>query len=100
MVDIVSEVCGCKSNIQFNTIDEITDLIFQKSSKSLILDVGEDCCILTSSDGKLKLDLDLPEAVNENDTGAQFNRKTKVLSLCYGFYFFKDRFYGIFGRKF
>jgi len=52
-----------------------------KSSKSLILDVGEDCCILTSSDGKLKLDLDLPEAVNENDTGAQFNRKTKVLTV-------------------
>ena len=44
----------------------------------MILDVGEDCLILYASGGNYKLDLDLPYNVNNEETGAQFNRKTKV----------------------
>ena len=45
----------------------------------MILDIGEDCLILHASDGNYKLDLDLPHNVNNDETGAQFNRKTKVV---------------------
>ena len=44
----------------------------------MILDVGEDCFILYANDGHYKLDVDLPFDVNNEETGAQFNRKTKV----------------------
>lgn len=44
----------------------------------MLLDVGEDCLILHGADGNYKLDLDLPFDVNNEETGAQFNRKTKV----------------------
>jgi len=46
-----------------------------------MLDVGEDCLILHASDGNYKLDLDLPYDVNNDETGAQFNRKTKVCDI-------------------
>jgi len=47
----------------------------------MMLDVGEDCLILHASDGNYKLDLDLPYDVNNDETGAQFNRKTKVCDI-------------------
>eukprot|EP00111_Clytia_hemisphaerica_P004458 TCONS_00012749-protein len=53
----------------------------QNSSKNVILDVGEDCLILHASDGNYKMDLDLPYNVNNDETGAQFNKKTKVLTV-------------------
>lgn len=45
----------------------------------MILDIGDDCLILHAYDGNYKLDLDLPHNVNNDETGAQFNRKTKVV---------------------
>lgn len=57
------------------------ELPLQVSSKNMILDVGEDCLILHASDGNYNLDLDLPYNVNNDGTGARFNRKTKVLTV-------------------
>lgn len=53
----------------------------QSSTKNMILDVGEDCLILHASEGNYKLDLDLPHNVNNDETGAQFNKKTKTLTV-------------------
>ena len=44
----------------------------------MILDVGEDCFILYANDGHYKLDVDLPFNVNNEETGDQFNKKTKA----------------------
>ena len=44
----------------------------------MILDVGEDCFILYANVGHYKLDVDLPFNVNNEETGAQFNKKTKA----------------------
>ncbi|XP_065070673.1 PIH1 domain-containing protein 1-like [Rhopilema esculentum] len=51
------------------------------STKNIALDVGDDCVILLSNDGKLKLDVDLDHHVNNDATGAQFNKKTHILTI-------------------
>ena len=53
----------------------------QPSVSNVLLDVGEDCMVLHANDGKYKLDLDLPFDVDNDNTGAQFHRKTKVLTV-------------------
>jgi len=53
----------------------------QMTSSSMILDVGEDCLILYANDGNYKLDIDLPCNVDNNNTGAQFNRRNKQLTV-------------------
>ena len=53
----------------------------QPSMSGVLLDVGEDCLILHANDGKYKLDIDLPFDVDNDNTGAQFHRNTKVLTV-------------------
>jgi len=53
----------------------------QDSTKNMLLDVGEDCLILHGNDGNYKLDIDLPYDVDNDNAGAQFHRKTKVLTI-------------------
>eukprot|EP00794_Sanderia_malayensis_P018064 gene18064-19873_t len=52
-----------------------------KTVKMLTLDVGEDCVILNAPSFNLKLDIDLPVNVNNEEVGAQFNKKTKILTI-------------------
>lgn len=53
----------------------------QESVVNMILDVGEDCLILHANDCNYKLDIDLPFNVDNNNSGAQFHRKTKILTV-------------------
>lgn len=57
------------------------DLPNQRTAQNMILDVGEDCFILYANDGHYKLDIDLPFDVNNEETGAQFNRKNRKLTV-------------------
>lgn len=52
-----------------------------KSTKDTTLDVGEDRLVLRVNPDKYQLDLDLPFDVDNDTCGAQYNRKTKVLTL-------------------
>lgn len=52
-----------------------------KSTKDTTLDIGEDRLVLNVNPDKYHLDLDLPFDVNNETCGAQYNRKTKVLTL-------------------
>jgi len=53
----------------------------QATAQNILLDVGEDCLILHASDGNYKLDIDLPFDVLNGNTGGQFHRKTKILTV-------------------
>ncbi|XP_078348783.1 PIH1 domain-containing protein 1-like isoform X2 [Oculina patagonica] len=52
-----------------------------KSTKDTTLDVGEDRLVLSVNPDKYHLDLNLPFDVDNEICGAQFNRKTKILTL-------------------
>lgn len=52
-----------------------------KSTKDTTLDVGEDRLVLRVTPQKYQLELDLPFDVDNEACGAQYNRKTKVLTL-------------------
>ena len=54
------------------------NFFYQGTAQNMILDVGEDCFILYANDGHYKLDVDLPFNVNNEETGAQFNKKKKA----------------------
>ena len=54
----------------------------QTSAKALTLDVGEDRLSLTAHPRLYSLDLDLPYTVDSDETGAQFNKDSKV-TACY-----------------
>ena len=54
----------------------------QKSSQQIVVDVGEDSLLLAAHPRLYHLDLDLPFLINTEDTGAQFNKDTRV-SPCY-----------------
>ena len=56
-------------------------IVLQKSTKDTTLDVGEDRLILSINPDKYHLDLKLPFDVDNETCGAQYNRKTKVISL-------------------
>lgn len=51
------------------------------SSRNLLLDVGEDRIVLTARPNLYHFDIDLPFLVNNEETGAQYNKDTKVLSI-------------------
>lgn len=53
----------------------------QDTTSNVLLDVGEDRLLLHASDGNYMLDLDLPYDVNNDETGAQFDRKKKTLTV-------------------
>jgi len=57
------------------------DLPGIKSTKDTTLDIGEDRLVLNVNPDKYHLDLNLPFDVNKETCGAQYNRKTKVLTL-------------------
>ena len=50
-------------------------------SKSVTLDVGEDCIILTTRSRLYHLELYLPYNIIQNDCGAQFDKQTRRLTL-------------------
>lgn len=52
-----------------------------KSTKDATLDVGEDRVLLHVNPAKYHLDINLPFEVDNDKCGAQFNRKTKVLTV-------------------
>lgn len=52
-----------------------------KSAKGTTLDVGEDRLVLHVNPSKYHLDLDLPFDVDNQTCGAQYNRKTKILTI-------------------
>ncbi|XP_078000414.1 PIH1 domain-containing protein 1-like [Glandiceps talaboti] len=52
-----------------------------KSCKTLTLDLGEDRILLHAHPNNYHLDIYLPYDVNQEESGAQFNKHTKVLTL-------------------
>ena len=54
----------------------------QKSTKDTTLDIGEDRLVLSVNPDKYHLDLDLSFDVDNETSGAQYNRKTKVMDIC------------------
>ena len=53
----------------------------QNSSKNISLEVGEDRVLLKSRPNLFYLDIDLPFLLNSEETGSQFNRQSKVLTV-------------------
>lgn len=51
------------------------------SAKSLSLDIGEDRILLTTRSGLYHLDIFLSYQLNQSESGAQFDKKTKVLTI-------------------
>lgn len=51
------------------------------SAKSLTLDIGEDRILLTTRSGMYHLDIYLPYKLNQDECGAQFDKKTKLLTI-------------------
>lgn len=51
------------------------------SSKSLNLDLGEDRILLTTRSGLYHLDIYLPFNINQDECGAEFDRKNKILTI-------------------
>ena len=58
-----------------------TKLPLVKSSKHMQLSVGEDRIVLTAQPNRYHLDLCLPYYVIPEEAGAQFNKKSRVLTL-------------------
>ena len=56
-------------------------VISQKSSKNVSLEVGEDRVLLKTRPNLFYLDIDLPFLLNNEETGSQFNRQSKVLTI-------------------
>ena len=54
---------------------------FKLTAKSLQLDIGEDCIKLTTRSSLYLLDIYLPYNLVQEECGAQFDRKTKVLTI-------------------
>ncbi|XP_070543636.1 PIH1 domain-containing protein 1-like [Ptychodera flava] len=52
-----------------------------KTAKTLTLDLGEDRILLHAHPNTYHLDIYLPYDINQDDSGAQFNRNTKILTL-------------------
>ena len=52
----------------------------QPSSRHLSLEVGEDRVVLKTRPEKFFLDVDLPFLVDSDESGAQFNQQTRVLT--------------------
>jgi len=57
------------------------DLPNQETAHELLLDISEDCLLLHAPQGNYKLDIDLPYNVDSEQTGAQFHRKNKTLTV-------------------
>lgn len=53
----------------------------QNSSKNISLEVGEDRLLLKTRPNLFNLDIDLPFLLNNEETGSQFNRQCKVLTV-------------------
>jgi hypothetical protein len=51
------------------------------SSKSLELDLGEDRILLTTRSCLYYLDIYLPININQDECGAEFDRKSKILTI-------------------
>jgi hypothetical protein len=51
------------------------------SSKSIELDLGEDRILLNTRSGIYYLDIYLPYNLNQDECGAQFDKKTKILTI-------------------
>lgn len=56
-------------------------MILQNSSKNISLEVGEDRVLLKTRPNLFYLDIDLPFLLNSEETGSQFNRQSKVLTV-------------------
>ena len=48
---------------------------------SLLLDMGEDRIVLNTRSGIYFLDIFLPYNLNQDECGAQFDKKTKILTI-------------------
>ena len=57
-----------------------TIIHFQNSSRNISFEVGEDRLVLKTRPNLFYLDVDLPYLVNNEETGAQFDRERKVLT--------------------
>ena len=78
---IVSHFLHLSLNLNFSLSDSCFVDTVQMSAKALTLDVGEDRLLLTAHPRLYSLDLDLPYTVDSDETGAQFNKDSKVTAL-------------------
>ena len=60
---------------------KIHSFIWQKSSRNMFLEVGEDRIILKTRPNLFFLDIDLPFLVDNEGTGAQYDTRTNMLTI-------------------
>ena len=75
---IVRHFLHLSLTLSLSLLDSIFVDLVQTSAKALTLDVGEDRLLLTAHPRLCSLDLDLPYTVDNEETGAQFNKDSKV----------------------
>ena len=61
--------------------NKVLSTMSQNTSKNICLEVGEDRVLLKTRPNLFYLDVDLPYLLDSEETGSQFNRQCKVLTV-------------------